>query len=64
LLIRRGRPTLLATEIEVIVMKTSNLVALIVALLITTGGFEGINLLFTHAFNGHEQESAALAARI
>jgi flagellar basal body-associated protein FliL len=45
-------------------MKTSNLVALIVALLITTGGFEGINLLFTHASNAHEQESAALAARI
>jgi len=45
-------------------MKTSNLVALIVALLITTGGFEGINLLFTHAFSVHEQESTALAARI
>lgn len=45
-------------------MKTSNLVALIVALLITTGGFEGINLLFKHASNVHEQESAAEVARI
>ena len=44
-------------------MKTSNLVALIVALLITAGGFEGINILFTHVSSGHEQQSAALVAR-
>ena len=45
-------------------MKTSNLVALIVALLITAGGFEGINILFTHASSSHEPESAALLAQI
>ena len=50
-------------ETEVMLMKTSNLVALIVALLITTGGFEAINLLFTQAGNGHTQEPAALVAR-
>lgn len=30
-------------------MKTSNLVALIIALLVSTGGFAGINYLFTQA---------------
>jgi hypothetical protein len=64
LLIRRGKPTLLVAETEVIVVKTSNLIALILALLITAGGFEVINILFTHASNGHEQEPAALVARI
>jgi hypothetical protein len=44
-------------------MKTSNLVALMVALLITSGGFEGINLLFTHASAAQVQESAALILR-
>ena len=44
-------------------MKTSNLVALIVALLITVGGFEGINVLFSQAYNDQAQESTALVAR-
>ena len=39
-------------------MKTSNLVALMIALLVTTGGFEGVNYLFTHAAAGPEQASA------
>ena len=41
-------------------MKTSNLVALIIALLVSTGGFEGINYLFTHASSGTEQSTAAV----
>jgi len=41
-------------------MKTSNLVALMVALLITTGGFAGIDFLFIQAFKGHEQASTEL----
>jgi hypothetical protein len=49
---------------EVMTMKTINLTALIVALLITSGGFEGINFLFTHASAGHEQETAALVAQV
>ena len=44
-------------------MKTSNLVALIIALAITGGGFEGINLLFAKAYNAHERASAALIVR-
>ncbi len=39
-------------------MKTSNLVALIIALVVSTGGFEGVNFLFTHVTAGHEQASA------
>ncbi len=44
-------------------MKTSNLVMLIIALIISTGGFEAINFLFTHASSGHERPSAALIVR-
>jgi hypothetical protein len=44
-------------------MKTSNLVTLIIALIISTGGFEAINLLFTHASSNHERPSAALVVR-
>jgi hypothetical protein len=44
-------------------MKTSNLVTLIIALIISTGGFEAINLLFTHASGSHERPSAALIVR-
>jgi len=44
-------------------MKTSNLVALIIALAITTGGIEGINLLFAKAYSDHERASAALSVR-
>jgi len=60
---RRQTPTLLAMKTEVIVMKTSDLVALIVALLITTGGFAGINLLFMQASSGVERESASVVVR-
>jgi hypothetical protein len=48
---------------EVFLMKTSNLVALIIALAITTGGIEGINLLFAKAYSDHEREAAALSVR-
>ena len=41
-------------------MKTSNLVALMVALLISIGGFVGVDLLFAQAFNSHEKASVAL----
>lgn len=44
-------------------MKTSNLVAVIVALIISTGGFETINLLFTHASSSHVRPAEALIAR-
>jgi hypothetical protein len=44
-------------------MKTSNLVALIIALIISTGEFEAINLLFTHASRSHERPSEALILR-
>jgi hypothetical protein len=40
-------------------MKTSNLVALIIALIISTGGIEAINVLFTHASTSHEWLSEA-----
>jgi hypothetical protein len=41
-------------------MKTSNLVALMIALLVSSGGFEAINFLFTHVAAGHEQASTEL----
>ena len=41
-------------------MKTSNLAALIIALVITAGGFAGIDHLFTQAYGSHEQPSVAL----
>ncbi len=44
-------------------MKTSNLVALMIALLISTGGFAGINYLFTQASAAHEPASAELVLR-
>jgi hypothetical protein len=44
-------------------MKTSNLVALIIALIISTGGFEAINLLFTDATSSQERPSEALILR-
>jgi hypothetical protein len=44
-------------------MKTSNLVALMIALIISIGGIEAINLLFTHASSSHERPSAALIVR-
>jgi hypothetical protein len=44
-------------------MKTSNLVALIIALIISIGGFEAINLLFTQSSSSHERPSEALTLR-
>jgi len=44
-------------------MKTSNLVAMILALLISTGGFAGINYLFTQAATGTERSSVAVTLR-
>ena len=44
-------------------MKTSKLVTMIIALIISTGGFEAINFLFTHASGSHERPSAALIVR-
>ncbi|MGP8035088.1 MAG: hypothetical protein ACLPQ6_13235 [Steroidobacteraceae bacterium] len=44
-------------------MKTSNLVGIIIALIISTGGFEAINLLFTQASSSHERPSQALIVR-
>ncbi len=41
-------------------MKTSNLVILIISLLITTGGFAGINYLFTQAAGGNHRVSVTL----
>lgn len=41
-------------------MKTSNLVALIIALLVSTGGFAGINYLFTQASSGIERSAVTL----
>jgi len=40
-------------------MKTSNLTALILALLVSTGGFAGINFLFTQAYYSHARASVA-----
>jgi hypothetical protein len=56
-------PTLYTIKQEMFLMKTSNLVALIIALIISTGGFGAINLLFTHASSGHERPSEALILR-
>jgi hypothetical protein len=50
-------------QLRGIFMKTSNLVALVIALIITTGGFEAINLLFTQAASSHERPSEALTFR-
>jgi hypothetical protein len=41
-------------------MKTSNLMALIIALIISTAGFETINLLFTKASSSHHRPSEVL----
>jgi hypothetical protein len=56
----RLAPILYTIKYEVFFMKTSNLVALIIALIISTGGFAAINLLFTDATSSHERPSEAL----
>jgi len=45
-------------------MKTSNLIALMIALLITTGGFAGINFLFTTAATANDRSQVELAERV
>jgi hypothetical protein len=60
LLIVRPERTLCTIKYEVFSMKTSNLVALIIALIVSTGGFEAINLLFTQSSSSHERPSEAL----
>ena len=54
---------LCAIKQEVFTMKTSNLVGLIVALLITTSGFAGINFLFTQVASGHERSAVVADLR-
>jgi hypothetical protein len=44
-------------------MKTSNLVALMIALILSTGGFEAINVLFTQAASNHGHAPEALVLR-
>jgi hypothetical protein len=56
--------TLCTIEKEVIFMKTSNLIALMIALLITTGGFAGINFLFTTAATANDRSQVELAERV
>jgi hypothetical protein len=63
LLLSRLPPTLDTIKQEVFFMKTSNLVILMIALLISTGGFAGINYLFTKVATGGERAPAALTLR-
>jgi len=44
-------------------MKTSNLVALMIALIVSAGGFTAIDLLFTQAATGQERSSIQLQLR-
>ncbi|MGA7538090.1 MAG: hypothetical protein WBW93_04925 [Steroidobacteraceae bacterium] len=44
-------------------MKTSKLVALMIALIVSIAGFAAIDLLFTHAYVAHEHPSAQLTSR-
>jgi hypothetical protein len=44
-------------------MKTSHLMGLILALIISTGGFEAINFLFTQASSSHHRTPEALILR-
>ena len=45
-------------------MKTSNLIALMIALLITTGGFAGINFLFTEAAAANDRAPVELTVGV
>jgi hypothetical protein len=63
LLLSRLPLTLCAIKKEVFFMKTSNLVAMMIALLVSAGGFEAINLLFTHVAAAHECACAELVLR-
>lgn len=42
-------------------MKTSHLVAIIIALAISAGGIEGINFLFTQAYQAHQPTPVELS---
>jgi hypothetical protein len=63
LLLTRLPSTLCAIKQEVFFMKTSNLVSLMIALVITTSGFAGINYLFTQVASANERAPAALTVR-
>jgi hypothetical protein len=45
-------------------MKTSNLVAMMIALLISLGGITGIDLLFTQAYNAQQHDAVALMLQV
>lgn len=44
-------------------MKTSNLVSLMIALIVSTGGFATIDFLFTQVANGQEHSATVLELR-
>lgn len=44
-------------------MKTINLMALIIALMISSGGFAAIDLLFAKASSSHQQSSVELVLK-
>jgi hypothetical protein len=45
-------------------VKTSNLVMVIMAVMLSTGGFMSIDYLFTHTHGWHERHSAAVMLRL
>ena len=51
---------LAATEEEDLLMKTSNLLALVLSFALSTGGFAAIDYLFTHAAGRRAENSAEL----
>jgi hypothetical protein len=60
LLIIGRAPTLGSIEKEFVPMKTSNLVAMMIALMVSIAGFAAIDLLFTQAYASHERPVAEL----
>jgi len=63
LLMPPAAPTLYTIKQEVFSMKTSNLVALMIALIVSAGGFTAIDLLFTQAAAGQERPPLSLLLR-
>jgi len=55
--------TLYTIKQEVFSMKTSNLVALMIALIVSAGGFTAIDLLFAQGATGQERSSLSLQLR-
>jgi hypothetical protein len=62
LLIIGRAPTLGPIEKELAPMKTSNLVALMIALMVSIAGFAAIDLLFTDAYASHQRPAAELTS--